>query len=157
MFKGKIEFTRYFGEWLKLYEGGEHIKDFQFTGILLGLYHYNNEDGTSEYIAFFANKDGVFKTTQKGIIWQVINAVQAGAVNYGDLVNIKYIGKEKRRIKGKPVLMNVYDIEFYQGPENPDYINEVLKDVTVPKPYQQNFDKTLEGLTNPGQGDEPPF
>jgi len=157
MFKGKIQVERYFGKWLKLYEGGEHIKDFQFTGVLLGLYHYNNDDGTSEYIAFFANKDGVFKTTQKGIIWQIVNAIQAGAVNYADIVDIKYRGKEQRKIRGRPVTMNVYDIEFYQGSENQDYVSESLKEVAVPKPYQQRFDKTLEALRNPGQGDEPPF
>ncbi|MBZ4655864.1 MAG: hypothetical protein JG759_412 [Thermoanaerobacter sp.] len=119
------------GEFIKTHEDGEHIKDWEYTGLFVGVYEPKNEKNS---VVYFLNENG---EVEKLTVWQIANTLvkgmKNGKIEMFDIVYIKYLGKERVESVdgGKKTVkyINKYDIKVYSGVENKDVVSKLLEKV----------------------------
>lgn len=150
-FKGEVKLeSGYIGEWLQTHKDGEHIKDFSFTGILVGYELDRIKDGDRvRDIVYFADENGkIWKTAIPKIYGRVKYLIKALGIKYGDIFVIKYLGKEKRKVDGAVRYLNKYDICCYRATENPDYVEKILNKITdIPEAKRRMWQDEYNILT----------
>lgn len=117
------------GTFVKTHENGEHIKDWEYTGVLVGVYEPKSEE--KQNIAYFLNENG---EVEKLSVWQITNSLlngfKNGKIEMFDIVHVKYIGKARVESvdDGKKTVkyINKYDIKVYSGQENKDVVSKIL-------------------------------
>lgn len=117
------------GEFIKTHEDGEHIKDWEYTGVIVGVYEPKSEE--KQNIAYFLNENG---EVEKLSVWQItsslLNGFKNGKLEMFDIIHVKYIGKARVESvdDGKKTVkyINKYDIKVYSGTENKDVISKIL-------------------------------
>lgn len=153
------------GEWIQTHKGGQHIEDFEFSGVFIGMdleaFKKYDDDGNETLIdvAYFVGIDGkVYKTS----VWQITGYLKRriidGTLNRFDAVSIKYGGLVPSK-KDKKIKVHNYKITIYDYKENEKEINELLKNSEeyreIPDIFGTRWDVNIEKLQ--GKTDEPPF
>lgn len=160
-FDGEIKVkSNFVGEWLPTHEGGEHVKDFEFSGVLLGYeLEAMNKDDTVRDIVYFADESGkVWKTTIPQIYGLVKYYIKSGSLKYGDVVTIKYLGKEKIKDARGVRFRNNYDLKFYSQDANKKYVKAVFDKLSdIPGETKKRWKLAFEQLTTVEDSDEVPF
>ncbi|OQY08123.1 MAG: hypothetical protein B6I28_05150 [Fusobacteriia bacterium 4572_132] len=141
------------GEFIKTHENGEHIHDFYYIGKLIGYELEKVRDDERDKkldLVYFYNlvTNKIEKTTVPAIYGRIKYGLKSGQINYGDIVEIKYLGKkplkEDRRKK-----VNSYEINFYDWDENKDIFKEYNEKILeeVPESKLAEWEATLEHLS----------
>ena len=161
-FKGEIEVKSSFvGDWLVLHKDGEHIKDFEFEGLVIGYeLEVVHQDDKDKDVVYLADKNGKIWKTSTGQIYGPIKlALKTQSIHYGDIVVIRYTGKKKITDAHGVRYLNTYDIKFYSAKANPDFATPILEKIKdqVPPEQRARWIHTYNELANVDVSDKPPF